>query len=102
MVNKEIEKIVTTLRDKLRVYDNFLGVYLYGSQVTGQSHKDSDIDVAAVFTENVDNVDSISGIVLDIDLMFDVVLDFQRTSQEYLKLDKHYFNELKKGVYYAR
>ncbi|MDD3436237.1 MAG: nucleotidyltransferase domain-containing protein [Candidatus Gastranaerophilales bacterium] len=98
----KVEKIALKLRDKLREYNDFIGLYLYGSQVSGKAKKDSDIDIVGVFKNNKDFDDSISMKILDLDLEFNVVVDFQRMTLECLNEDPLYFNEIKKGIYYAR
>lgn len=99
---KKAEKIAIKLRDKLREYNDFIGLYLYGSHITGKATKESDIDIVGVFKENKDFDNSVSMKILDIDLEFNVVVDFQRMTLSCLNKDPLYFNEVKKGVYYAR
>ena len=99
---KKAEKIAIKLRDKFREYNDFIGLYLYGSQVTGKAKKDSDIDIVGVFKNNKDFDSSISMEILNLNLDFNVVVDFQRMTLSCLKNDPTYFNEVKKGIYYAR
>lgn len=99
---KKAEKIALKLRDKLKEYNDFIGLYLYGSCVNGKATKDSDVDIVGVFKSNKDLDSSISMNVLDLDLEFNVVIDFQRMSLSSLNKDPLYFNEVKKGIYYAR
>ena len=60
------------------------------------------IDIVGIFKNNKDFDGSISMKVLDVDLEFNVVVDFQRMTLSYLNKDPLYFNEIKKGIYYAR
>lgn len=99
---KKAEKIAIELRNKLKEYNDFVGLYLYGSQVSGKATKDSDIDIVGVFKKNRDFDSSIAMKILDLDLEFNVVVDFQRMSLSSLKKDPLYYNEIKKGIYYAR
>lgn len=100
MVNAK--KIAKILLEKLKKYDDFEGLYLYGSQVTGKAHKDSDIDIVGVFKTNRDNSDEVLDDAYEIELENDIILDFHPMSIEQLKIDWFYFNEIKKGIYYAR
>jgi predicted nucleotidyltransferase len=99
---KKSEKIALKLRDTLKEYNDFIGLYLYGSQVNGKKTKDSDIDIVGVFKKNKDSDGSVSMKILDLDLEFNVVIDFQRMTISCLNKDISYFNEIKKGIYYAR
>ena len=99
---KKAEKIALNLRDKLREYDDFIGLYLYGSQASGKATKDSDIDIVGVFKSDKQLDNSLSMKILDLDLEYSVVVDFQRMTPQCLKIDPLYFREIKKGIYYAR
>lgn len=99
---KKAEKIAIKLRNKLREYNDFVGLYLYGSQISGKAAKESDIDIVGIFKNDKDFDSSISMKILDLDLEFNVVVDFQRMTLSNLKKDSLYFNEIKKGIYYAR
>ena len=99
---KKAEKSAIKLRDKLCEYNDFIGLYLYGSQVSGKATKDNDVDVVGVFKENKDHDGTISMKILDLDLEFNIVIDFQRMSLACLKKDPLYFNKIKNGVYYAK
>lgn len=101
MKKKAIE-IAKKLKEKLKKYDDFEGLYLYGSQVTGKAHKNSDIDVVAIFKNNRDHSDEVLGDAYEIELENDIILDFHPMTLDQLKIDWFYFNEIKKGIYYAR
>ena len=51
---EEIPKIV----NKIAKNNNVLGIYLFGSQATGKTHKDSDIDLIIVspYFENMSSI----------------------------------------------
>lgn len=95
-------EIAKKLLKKMRKYDDFVGLYLYGSQVTGKAHKDSDIDIVGVFKTNRDYADDVLGDAYEVELENDIILDFHPMSLEQLNIDWFYFNEIKKGIYYAR
>lgn len=57
---KKAEQIAIKLRDKLCEYNDFIGLYLYSSQVNRKATRDSDVDIVGVFIDNKDNDDTIS------------------------------------------
>lgn len=47
-----VQDVITDLKTSFNSsFDDFEGMYLYGSQARGDFNKDSDIDIAAVFKE---------------------------------------------------
>ena len=96
------KKIAKKLLEKLKKYDDFEGLYLYGSQVTGKATKDSDIDIVGIFKKNRDNSKEVLKDAYKVELENDIILDFHPMTLEQLKIDLHYFSEIKKGIYYAR
>lgn len=101
-MKKKAVEIAKKLKEKLKKYADFEGLYLYGSQVTGKAHKDSDIDIVGVFKENRDNSDEVLGDAYEVELENDIILDFHPMTMEQLNQNWFYFNEIKKGIYYAR
>lgn len=96
------KQIAETLRDKLRSYDDFVGLYLYGSQVTEAATHESDIDIVAVFESDMYGDEPPLRDVWDFEVENDVVIDFHPFSLKQLNTDKLYFDEVRKGVYYVR
>jgi predicted nucleotidyltransferase len=99
----DIKTIAKKLRDKLKKYENFKGIYLYGSRIKGNYSEDSDIDIIAVFKKEPEYEKSleISGEVIDIELENDVFIDFHSMTEDELNLNNIFFNEVKKGLFYA-
>lgn len=98
----DAKKIAQELRDILRKYDDFIGLYLYGSYAKGTASADSDIDIVAVFKTDRSNETEVHGEPLAVELQYDVVIDFHPKTPEELNLNWIYFNEIKKGFYYGR
>ena len=94
--------IANKLKEKLKKYADFEGLYLYGSQVTGKAHKDSDIDIVAIFRKNRDHSEDVLHDAYHIELENDIILDFHPMTLKQLNANWIYFNEIKKGIYYAR
>ena len=99
----DTKKLAKELKQKLDKYDSFTGLYLFGSRVKGTHKPTSDIDIVGVFT-NEDSLEKqldISGEVLDIELEYDVIIDFKYMTKEELEFNWVFFDEVKKGFYYA-
>jgi predicted nucleotidyltransferase len=101
-MKKKAVEIAKKLKEKLKKYTDFEGLYLYGSQVTGKTNKYSDIDICAVFKKNKDYSREVLHDAYQIELDNDIILDFHPMTLEQLNENWFYFNEIKKGVYYAR
>lgn len=98
----EIKTIAEKLRDKLKSFDDFKGLYLYGSQVKGTAKDKSDIDMVAIFdTINHNKKRSIHGYALDIELEYDIFIDLHPMTLEELNLNCFFFDEVKKGIFYG-
>lgn len=100
----DVKEIAQQLRDRLKKYDDFQGLYLYGSQVKGTARPDSDIDIIAVFNNYpaYKKRKLILGEALDIELDQNVFIDLHPMTIDELNLNYIFFNEVKKGLYYAR
>ena len=101
-MKKKAVEIAKKLKEKLKKYTDFEGLYLYGSQVTGKSNKYSDIDIVAIFKQNRDHSRDVLHDAYSIELENDIILDFHPMTLEQLNENWFYFNEIKKGIYYAR
>lgn len=99
---KNAKLIAKKLRDKLREYNDFIGLYLYGSQITDKATSQSDIDIVAIFETEKDTYEDAILKAWDLEIQNDVIIDFHPFSLKQLNLDPFYFNEIKKGIYYAR
>ncbi len=101
----DVKEIAKKICDKLKKYDDFKGLYLYGSRITGNYKDDSDIDIVGVFEKEQDYKKEleISGEVIDIELGFEnyVIIDFHPMTEAELNRNYIYFNEIKKGIFYA-
>jgi len=96
------KKIAQELRDKLRKYDDFIGLYLYGSFVKKTATPDSDIDIVGIFSINRDYSEEVIVDAWDLEIEKDIIIDFHPMTLNQLNIDWMYFNEIKKGIYYAR
>jgi len=104
MPAKKILKIIQELNKLIKEqFPDLKGLYLYGSQVKGTSHKDSDIDIVAIFDEVTrEKRYEIGGILGDLEYKYDVYIDFHSYTEEDLQRNPYYHYEVtNKGVYYA-
>lgn len=96
------QKIAQDLRDQLRAYDDFIGLYLYGSQASGVAKPESDIDIVALFANDKDEDENIIMPAWKMEVENDIIIDFHPYTPEQLQRDNYYFAEVNKGIYYAR
>lgn len=104
MPKRKINKIIQELNKLIKEqFPDFKGLYLYGSQVKGNFHKDSDIDVVAIFDEiNWDKNFELAGITCELMYKYDVYVDLHSYTLEKLERNPVYYNEVvNKGIYYA-
>lgn len=92
MLNKELSK----------VFDDFHGLYLYGSFVTGIYSGDDDIEIVAIFDiEDKEKRKSIWPIVGKIESDLDVYIDLHPITMEELKKDEDFYDEVvNKGIFF--
>jgi uncharacterized protein len=103
MPKRKINKIIQELKQLIKEqFPDLKGLYLYGSQVTGGSHKDSDIDVVAIFDEvSEEKKFEIGGIICDLMYKYDVYIDLHSYTSETIQRNPYYYNEVvNKGIYY--
>ncbi len=83
-------------------YKDFKGCYLYGSLASETSHKNSDVDLIALF----DHIDwekdfEISGIICELMFKYDIYIDLHIYTLDKLKKNPVFFNEVvNKGLFY--
>ncbi|MDR0822886.1 MAG: nucleotidyltransferase domain-containing protein [Endomicrobium sp.] len=103
-MNDKMNNLVQELKENLQnSFEDFEGLYVYGSQVNGTPNKDSDIDIVAI----VDAPDRekrryIWGVLSDLDYKYDVVIDLHPMTRQELEKNYIFHNEVvNKGVFYA-
>ena len=85
-----VQDVITALKTSFNSsFDDFEGMYLYGSQAKGDFNKDSDIDIVAVFKEeNKEKRRLIWRIVSKVEYDFDVSIDLHPMTKK--SLEKKY------------
>lgn len=104
MPKKKVIKIINELNKLIKEqFPDLRGLYLYGSQVKGDAHKDSDIDIVAIFDEtSYDKTDEIIEILCDLDYKYNTYIDLRPYTIKELQQNPYYYDEvINKGVYYA-
>ncbi len=101
----KIKKIVQDLKTALESsIDDFEGLYVFGSQVTGEAKKDSDIDIVVLFKNSrYWQPDDYYNIVSRIRYEYDADLDLQTMTRKELE-DDYYFRKevVDKGIFYGK
>lgn len=103
MPKKKINKIIHELSKLIKEqFPDLKGLYLYGSQAKGGSHKDSDIDLVAIFDEvSREKTFEIAGLLCDLEYKYDVYIDLHPYTSETIQRNPYYYNEVvNKGIYY--
>ena len=78
MKREYIDKIIREISKELKSkYDDFRGIYLFGSQARNDGHKDSDIDIAIIFDREIDRKfkDEIVGLIYEYEVINDLIID---------------------------
>jgi len=103
MRNNRLNKLVKELNSRIaKDYPDFKGCYLYGSRVKKTHHKDSDVDIVAIF-DYIDRAKDfeIRGIVCELMYIYDVYIDFRTFTFDGLISNPIYCDEVvKKGKFY--
>lgn len=103
-MDNKIEKVINILNQKLKEnFPDFKGAYLYGSYAKNTAHKDSDIDMVAIFDAEPDRKKL--GLILRIagrlEAEYDVFFDLHPMTEEQLSNNEIYHNEVvNKGIFY--
>ncbi|MDR0822369.1 MAG: nucleotidyltransferase domain-containing protein [Endomicrobium sp.] len=106
-MDAQINNLVQELKENLQnSFNDFEGLYVYGSQAKGTAHKDSDIDVVILLK---DNDRQKRNIIWDIASQLDykyydygMSLDLHPMTREELERNYVFHNEVvNKGIFYA-
>lgn len=103
ILDRKVLEVIKILNEKIKdSFNDFKGVYLYGSKTKGIITPDNDIDIVAIF-ENVnrDKRMDIWGIVGKIEAEFDVFIDLHPMTTEDLQKNPIYYDQVvNNGIYY--
>lgn len=95
-MQKTVEDVINLLNGAFSAkFDDFHGIYLYGTFLDGKKHKDKDIELVAIFdVENKYKREMIWPIVGKIETDLNVFIDLNPTTMEDLKKDEELYDEI--------
>ena len=102
-MQETVQNVITALKTAFNSsFEDFEGMYLYGSQARGDFNKDSDIDIVAVFKEeNKEKRRLIWRIVSRVEYDFDVSIDLHPMTKESLEKYTIFNNHVvEKGLFH--
>lgn len=103
-IPQKIVNIAQKLNNALAKYEDFKGIYLYGSRIKGNYKDDSDLDVIILLDKETSySTDKeIAGIVGRIEYENNIFIDYHSMTYNQLEGNPIYFDEVvNKGVFYA-
>jgi predicted nucleotidyltransferase len=101
---KNITEIINSLKQKIASeFNDFKGLYLYGSFAKGNFTEESDIDIIVLFSEKLTYEDErkLAGIIGLVEYENDVFVDYHPYTMNDLKKNPIFLDEVvEKGIYY--
>ncbi|MBO8430934.1 nucleotidyltransferase domain-containing protein [Spirochaetes bacterium] len=98
-VNEVIKRLSIAFK---RTFDDYKGLYLFGSFLDGKEHEDEDIEIVALFeTEDKSKREQIWPIVGKIETALDVSIDLYPYTQEQFEKDEDIYKEvMEEGLFF--
>jgi predicted nucleotidyltransferase len=98
-VNQIAQELKTELKNS---FEDFEGLYVFGSQVNGKSNDDSDIDIVAIIdAQDKEKLYDILGILSRMNYKHDVSIDLHPMTRQELERNYIFHDEVvHKGVFY--
>lgn len=103
-MQKYVEEAINLLSEAFRRhFDDFHGLYLYGTFTDGKGHPDEDIQIVAIFdTEDKHKRELIWPIVGKVETDLDVFIDLHPITMGELKKDEEFYDEVvNKGIFFG-
>lgn len=101
----DIKQIIEKLNNTIKMtYNDFNGIYLYGSCAARKNTKNSDIDIVAIFDKSLNREQRLNlwNLIGKIEVDFGVILDLHPMSETELKQNPIYYNQVvNKGIFYG-
>lgn len=102
-MNKKVERVIKTLNQELsKLIPDFIGVYVYGSQVRGDFTKESDIDIVGLFNKINDEIETkLYKLISLLNYKEDVFIDIHLMTKNELSRNCFFYDEVvNKGIFY--
>lgn len=102
-MNKKVERVIKTLNRELsKLIPDFIGAYVYGSQVRGDFTPESDIDVVGLFNKINDDIETkLYKLISLLNYKEDVFIDIHPMTKKELGRNSFFYDEVvNKGVFY--
>ncbi|OGI03285.1 MAG: hypothetical protein A2Y25_05135 [Candidatus Melainabacteria bacterium GWF2_37_15] len=100
----KINELIDDLNSELSSsFDNFEGIYFYGSRVKGDFAPESDFDFIIMFKDNYSNEDEykLAGVIIKIELKYDIFIDYHPMTKKELERNPIFYDQVaNKGIYY--
>lgn len=98
-VNEVIKRLSIAFK---RTFDDYKGLYLFGSFLDGKEHEDEDIEIVALFeSEDKSKREQIWPIVGKIETALDVSIDLYPYTQEQFEKDEDIYKEvMEEGLFF--
>lgn len=106
MSKRKIQKIIGELIKLIKEqYSDFNGLYLYGSQIKGTAHKNSDIDIVLLFNFRLTNKQALNlaGLIGNIEYLHNVFIDYHPFTMSELEQNPFYYESVvEEGAYFGK
>ena len=104
MTNSVNEVILVLSKALNRTFDDFQGIYLFGTFLDGKMHPGEDIEMVAIFDiEDKSKREQIWPIIGKIESDLDVCIDLYPYTQEEFKQDEYLYEEvMEEGIFFGK
>lgn len=100
---KSVDEVILKLSKAFnRIFNDFKGMYLFGTFLDGKMHEGEDIELAAIFEiEDKSKREQIWPIIGKIETEMDVCIDLYPYTEESFKQDEEIYEEImEEGIFY--
>lgn len=102
---KTVDEVILRLSKSFnQIFDDFKGMYLFGTFLDGEMHEDEDIELAAIFDiEDKSKREQIWPIIGKIETEMDVCIDLYPYTEKSFKEDEDIYKEvMSEGIFYNK
>lgn len=102
-MSKKLEEVIKKLSNSFRKnFEDYKGLYLFGTYLDGEEHEDEDIEIVAIFEiEDKSKREQIWPIVGKIETELDVCIDLYPYTKKSFEADEDIYEEvMTEGIFY--